>query len=140
MEKYFIVIFGLHLPSMAIYYFTNGDWPLAFELQTNYFILLTTLFIILFFYWKIQYGPKSLRADNIAVDVFVLILAIIIFLLTIAPIGAISLFYQDLPIGEPGMFKPYIKWGLISFLSITILAVSYFTIIKMRKRRKYNKL
>ena len=60
MEWYATLFFSIHLPSMAIYYFTNGNWPQAFKFQAAYFIVLTIAFIILFFYWKIKYGPESL--------------------------------------------------------------------------------
>ena len=130
MEWYVTIFFSIHLPSMAIYYFTNSNWPLAFKLQTSYFIVLTISFIIFFFNWKIKYGPKSLRPNNAAMDIFIAIFAIIIFLFSVAPVGGIALYYQDVPIGEPGILKPYIKWGLISISSIVILTVSYFTITK----------
>lgn len=124
--------FSIHLPSMAIYYFTNGDWPLAFKLQTSYFIISTITFITLFFNWKIKYGPKSLNPDSIAVDVFVAIFAIIIFLFSVAPLGGIALLYKNVLTGNLGTLKPYIKWGLILISSVTILTVSYFTFMKNR--------
>lgn len=117
----------MFFPSIAIYYFSNGNWPLAYKLQIGYGILL--------FFFAIgvlinAFNDSGGRGSNqIGAGGAMFVLSILIILLVLA-IGSLAFFYKDMPAGKPGALNPFIKWIFITFIGAGIVIYIPFIISK----------
>lgn len=125
-------------PSIAIFYFTYGNWPLAYDLQVDYFIILLVLFVAINIYFSNAHSSSSRNSSPIGYA-GMLIPMILLVLPVILLIGGISFFYKDLPASEPGLLHSTVKWASIVILIVSSTTVTYSTIKRKMRYRKYRK-
>lgn len=111
------------LPSVAIYYFTNGNWPLAFKLQLGLLAVLLIAYVVL---WQqfLTGGSGGGRGSN-PIGAVGAIGAVLVFLAPLPiGVGLVALFYKGVPAGDPGLLVRPIKWmfltGVASVLGLFI--------------------
>lgn len=117
------------LPSLGIFYFSYANWPLAYNLQIDYFVLLLITFIIAIGYFVTT--PSSGGRNSNPIGYVGAIIPMFLFILpVIFCIGGISLFYKGLPAGEPGIPHIILKWSFLIIAIPLFLATLYGIIEK----------
>lgn len=128
MQFFVLYIFIAIIPSLTIYYFTYGNWPLAFKIQIGYFVLLIVIAIVFFLKSinNIGSGGRGSNQIGAAGAIFGFFISLIPFVLSV---GGIAFFYKGIPSGEPGVLNSIIKWG---FIIITVTSLIFMRYIYIR--------
>lgn len=127
MELFKIFIYISVLPSLAIYYFTNGNWPLAFQLQLYYSLFLCVAYIGVIIYSNKNKSPTTRGSNNIGAAGAIFIFCAIVWLIIIFT-ASLSLFYIKSPVGDPGVLNVFIEWGFYLAIIIYLSRIAGFFI------------
>lgn len=113
MEFLILIILSI-FPSIGIYYFSYGNWPLAYKLQIGFSIfLLIYVIVIIMNMLSNGFSSGGRGSNNIGAGGALIGMVIIIGVGCVLINGSISFLYRGKLAGTPGILNPYIKWGTI---------------------------
>lgn len=122
-EIVFLYIIAGLVPTAIIYYFTKGNWPLAFNLQLGLLFILFIASVAMVF--LSLNSTSSGRNSNPIGSAGAIIGFILLIIPLILAIGAVAFSYKGIPASEPGILNKPIKWSATVLFGSAIVMILY---------------